>query len=100
MIITLSADADPQLTDLDRFDRLHAVCEGAVGAMRMGDLCRAHDDGEHVWLDVAAARSAGAAASDDPAFGEQYDAMIAFAAKHGWLDEAGTHVRAHIEAAS
>lgn len=100
MIVVLSADTDPAITDLDRFDRLHAECSGSVDAVRLGDLCRLHDDGEHVWLDVAGARAAGAEASSEPTFGEQFDAMIAFAAKHGWLDEAGTHVRAHIEPTS
>lgn len=100
MIVVLSADADPVLTDLDRFDRLHAECSGPAAEARLGDLGRLHDDGEHVWLDVVAARASGVATSDDPTFGERFDGMIAFAAKHGWLDEAGTHVRAHIEPAS
>ena len=100
MIIVLSLDAGPVLTDLDRFDRFHAECSGPVDAARLGSLCRLHDDGEHVWLDVAAARAVGVDAADDPTFGEQFDGMIAFAAKHGWLDAAGTHVRAHIEPTS
>ena len=100
MIVVLSPTAEPVLTDLDRFDRLHAECSGPPDAARLGDLCRLHGDGEHVWLDVAGARAVGLAASDDPTFGERFDAMVTFAAKHGWLDDAGTHVRAHIEPTS
>lgn len=98
MIIVLSSTEPPRLTDLGRFDRLHAAVRGDVGAVRLGALCRPGDD-EHVWLDVGAAREAGAAATGDAEFAEQYDAMIAYAAKSGWVDDAGTHVRAHVEPA-
>lgn len=97
MIVVLSAAAPARLTDLDRLDRLHAECDGPPAAMRLDPLCVAHDDGEHVWLDVGAARAIGVAESGDDGFGDAFDAMIGFAARQGWLDEAGTHVRAHVE---
>ncbi len=97
MIVRLSPDAPPTLVDVDRLDRLHAECPGPLEQMATGSLCRADDDGAHVWLDIGEARVAGAATAEDPAFGDRFDAMIAFAASKGWTDEAGTHVRAHIE---
>ena len=95
MIVRLAADTPPALTDVDRLDRLHAESPGPLDEMAEGPLCRF--DGDHVWLDVAAARAAGAVATDDPAWADGFDGMIAYAASKGWLDEAGTHVRAHVE---
>jgi len=97
MIIVLSADHPPSLTDLDRLDRLHAELDGTLDDAQLEPLCQ-HADDDHVWLDIVAARSLGTAASDDPTFGENFDAMIAYATRSGWLNESGTHVRAHIEA--
>ncbi len=98
MIIVLTPTEPPRLTDLDRFDRLHAEVHGDVDDVRLGELCRPCD-AEHVWLDIDAARDTGVAAADDPAFAEQYNAMIAYARSSGWVDDGGTHVRAHVERA-
>lgn len=97
MIVQLRPDAPPSLTDLDRLDRLHAECEGALADMVTGSLCRPDDDGAHVWLDIAAAREAGAAAAADPSWPDAFDGMIAYARSKGWTDD--THVRAHVEQA-
>lgn len=93
MIVVLSVVDEPPLTDLDRFDRLHAEVTGSFDAVEFGRLCRRCDD-EHVWLDIARARATGAEHSD--AFVAQFDEMIRFAADHGWLDDDATHVRAHV----
>ena len=95
MIIILSPDQQPTLTDIERLDRLHAECTGELTEMATGDLCRFGDD--HVWLDVAIARSLGEQSSTDPEWPAKFDGMIGYAASKGWLDEAGTHVRAHVE---
>lgn len=98
MIVVLSSTEPPRLIDLDRLDRLHAELDGDLAAAQLGDHCRVAD-ADHVWLDVAAARAAGVAASNDTTFAEQFDAMIAYATAKGWLDDDGTHVRAHVERA-
>ncbi len=98
MIVVLTAHEPPLLTDLDRLDRLHAELHGELGAARLGALCERADD-EHVWLDVARARAAGMAAATDPTFDERFDAMIAYAGSKGWINDPGTHVRAHVERA-
>ncbi|MGA1440636.1 MAG: hypothetical protein ACO4CU_12500 [Ilumatobacteraceae bacterium] len=85
MIIRLSSSAPPALDDLDRFDRLHATADADLSSTATGSLCRWDaDDDEHVWLDVGRAAAA-------------FDSMIGYAASKGWLDAAGTHVRAHVE---
>ncbi len=98
MIIVLSSTEPPRLTDLERFDRLHAELHGDIDDARLEALCRSGDS-DHVWLDISAARAVGSDAADDPGFAEQYDAMIAYAGRSGWLDDAGTHVRAHVQPA-
>ena len=96
MIIELSADRAPRLTDVDRLDRLHAVSDDPRSA-RYDELCQPGPDGEHVWIDVSRLRQAGLGQSDAPDFGERFDAMITYAASKGWLDESGARVRAHVE---
>ena len=97
MIVQLSRDAPPALVDADHLDRLHAESPGPLDEMMAGPLCRFDDDGEHVWLDIAAARASGADASADGEWSAQFDGMIAYATSKGWTDGAGTHVRAHVE---
>jgi hypothetical protein len=96
VIVHLSPATPAELTDLDRLDRLHAECDGAVGNARLAGWCRLDDDGEHLWLDIAACRELGAAVGGER-WVEQYDAMIGYASSQGWTNDAGTHVRAHIE---
>jgi hypothetical protein len=96
MIIRLSHDAPPSLTDLDRFDRLHAESPGDPAAMRTGPLCTVDDDGAHVWLDIVTARAEGRHAGGD-GFVTGFDAMVGLATAKGWTNDAGTHVRAHVE---
>lgn len=58
-------------------------------------------DGNHVWLSVQALRESAAATipeADRAQWVQGFDGMIAYAASKGWTDEAGTHVRAHVEA--
>lgn len=101
MILLLSPDVPPVLSDVERLDRLHAESPGPLAEMMTGSLCRFDDDGAHVWLDIAVARAAGVEAAcergDDDEWPGNYDAMIAYAASKGWTDGGGTHVRAHVE---
>jgi hypothetical protein len=96
VIVRLHADADPELVDLDRLDRLHAEASVPLSDVRLAGWCRSTDDDAHVWLDVARCRSIGTAAAGD-AWGERFDEMIADAASKGWTNEARTDVRAHVE---
>ena len=100
MIVLLSPDVPPVVTDLDRLDRLHAERTGAVGSAQMGDLCRPGPDDEHVWLSVEGLREAGSTQSGDDGFVAKFDGMISYASSQGWLNDDGTHVRAHIETSS
>jgi hypothetical protein len=98
MIVELSQHEPPSLADADRLDRLQATCAGDPGSARYEDgACAPGPDPDHVWVDVEWLRRNGTAQVDDPTFGDQFDGMIAYAARKGWLDDTGTRVRAHIE---
>lgn len=85
------------LVDADDFTRFHIAADGdrhdvlrVLGAeARPG---RSH----HLWWSIEAVRRL-APADRDPSWDERFDAMMAWAAGHGWIDEAGTHVQVHIE---
>ncbi len=98
MIVVLAANAAPRLTDLDRFDRIHAELHGDLDDARLEPLCRRGDAPDHVWLRIAEARARGADASSNDEFVAGFDAMIAFATSKGWVDDDATHVRACVEA--
>lgn len=85
------------LVEADHFDRFHIEADGdrhdvlrALGAeARLG---RTH----HLWWSIEAVRRL-APAEREQGWDERFDAMMAWAATQGWIDEAGTHVQVHIE---
>ena len=97
MIIELSGEAPPTLTDAERLDRLHATLNGDPASIVFGDLCQPGPDDDHVWVDIDELRATSLAQVDDPDHATNFDEMIAYATKKGWLDETGRLVRAHIE---
>ena len=62
----------------------------------LGELGRV-DSTDHAWIDISALRAASGRSSDSD-WSSGFEAMIAYAASKGWVDETGTAVRAHIEA--
>ncbi len=52
-------------------------------------------DGEHVWLDIAGLLSLSLHAADAQ-WRSDFDATMNYARSKGWVDPAGTHVRAHL----
>jgi hypothetical protein len=97
VIIELSAQHAPKLLEPGRVDRLHAICHGDPKEMRYDDFVEEGPDWDHVWVDIALLRANALAQVDDPGFPAQFDAMIAYATKKGWLNVLGTRVRAHLE---
>lgn len=89
MIIELSSNSTPTITDTDRLDRLHATCDVDLDLANLGQTC-VPADADHVWVSVDALRDA----ADDA---EGFEAMIAYAGSKGWLNDDATMVRAHIE---
>lgn len=86
-----------RLLEADDFDRFHIEAGGdrhdvlgVLGAeARLG---RTH----HLWWSLDAVRRL--APSDAGAeWWRRFEAMMAWAATQGWIDEAGTHVQVHVE---
>jgi hypothetical protein len=90
VIVHLSSDRPLEITDTARLDQLSARADGPIDALRLDPAWRLADSG-HVWIAIDALRSA------ETGEAGAFDAMIAYAASKGWVDESGTFVRAHIE---
>ena len=80
--------------DLKRFKLVvSGGLEGADLQQALGTAGRL--EGEHVWVAPAWLTQASGLGTD-PAWLEEFGRMLGFAAKHGWVNEAG-EIRAHIE---
>ena len=53
-------------------------------------------DGDHVWLDIDGLRALSPLA-ENAEWGAGFDGVMAYAKTQGWMDAAGTRVRAHID---
>ena len=97
MRIVLTSGALPRLEGAADFKRFSVVVdpllrpELASAVAPIGDLA----DQDHVWVRPDAIRAICPLAGDAE-WVAGFDAMIGFAAKHGWTDNAG-RIRAHIE---
>jgi hypothetical protein len=85
------------LCDTDVFTELY-VSRGAhsadVVARALQDSQLGTCDGdEHAWLSIEALRRSG---SPGPTWTDGFEGMLAYAQRHGWVDEARAAVRAHL----
>lgn len=97
MRIVLSPGTPPVLekaADFKRFSiALHPALSGqaAQAVVSVGSM----DNSGHVWVDPGAVRDLAADAAK-PDWEAGFQAMIGFAARHGWVDGSG-RIRAHVE---
>ena len=98
MIIRVDAAGQVRVDEPLVFTDFHVeVASGFVRddlAATMGEGTRA--DGGHLWIAEAAIRHWLVGQTDDW-WNEGFSGMVAYARSKGWTDEAGTHLRAHIE---
>lgn len=83
--------------DCKKFDVESAgIVEGDLGAVLgvLGDWADGGTDG-HVWIRADAMRAA-AAGRVPEGWESDFEAMIAFARSKGWMNDAGTAIRAHV----
>ena len=95
---------DVTVTDADDFTRLQIEATDAPSALEALSAASLLADepastAEAAWLriDALRARAADAATTDAAEWSEKWDGMIAFAAKHGWVEKSA--LRSHIVAA-
>lgn len=69
----------PRFMDMQNLNQLHVEFRGV-------------EDG-HVWPHIAVLRSAG---DGGTGWNDRFDAMLRYAQRNGWIDAAGSRVRAHI----
>lgn len=97
MIIRVDLASGASLEDEATFTAFHAVSStddnGIVGAA-MGAAGHAADEPGHVWVSVDWIRSA---ADGDAVWVAGFDAMVGYAESKGWTNEAGSHIKAHLE---
>jgi hypothetical protein len=101
--VIVHADLDTAsvtLRDPADFRGFHvAVAGGPVDDSRLATVLDPHGrlEGDHAWIAVDAVIAlAGPAADDEWRAG--FEGMVAHARDQGFLDEAGTAIRAHLEA--
>ena len=98
MIIRVDMAGEVRVDEHTVFTDFHV--EAPVGfstaelAATMGGGTR--PDGGHLWIAEAAVRHWLAGRTGDD-WDEGFSGMVAYARSKGWTDEAGTHLRAHLE---
>lgn len=98
MIIRVDATGEVRVDEHLVFTDFHVEVPSGFAAddlaATMGAGTRA-DDG-HLWIAEAAIRHWLVGRTDD-LWDEGFSGMVAYARSKGWTDEAGTHLRAHVE---
>ena len=100
--IDLHGSAQPELAEPTAFDAFKVVVDGEAAGDRaaVADALAAcgwlDESGDaFVSIDRLLELAGDHAASQE--WRAQFEQMVAFARKHGWLDESGAAIRAHIE---
>ncbi|AXB42263.1 hypothetical protein [Amycolatopsis albispora] len=100
----LIAPSGPELAEPDDCTRFHVEVSANLGEDRLRGLLAEHglgrldDGGDHIYVATDALRARADGRTEDD-WTTRFDGMLSYAASKGWLDESGTHVRAHIERA-
>ena len=103
MIVVVKND-HLEVRDPDDFGRFHvdtaAVTKSEFAALlQLGLGVEAHPDPSHVWVTTDTLRDL-LDTENNRNRAEGLDRMLDYASSRGWLNEAGTQVAAHVEAAA
>lgn len=100
MIIAVTASGAVELRDPDNFRAFKIVDEMGKGPERLSTalagLARTEPDGKSAWVQTSGIARL-LPAPPTPGWQAAFDGMLAFARKHGWVDDAAGTVRAHVE---
>ena len=98
MIIRVDEAGDVRGDEHDVFIDFHVETHAGFSnedlAATMGEGTR--PDGEHLWIAETAIRHWLSGRIDDT-WDEGFSGMFDYACSQGWTDEAGNHLRAHVE---
>ena len=86
------------LEDAGNFQEFHIAIDGDVptAVAAFAGRAAASERDNHLWIDIAFVQElAGDTAT--PEWQTQFDAMLAYAATKGWIDEPANRVEAHIQ---
>ena len=101
MIVRVDVEkSEVALEEPEVLDRFHVASSGSLEAIvrALGEHGRAASEADHVYVRIDSLRAL-AAGHVSAAWESRFDGMIAYATKKGWVDQAGTHVMAHVERA-
>ncbi len=92
---TISLD-EPEVLDAFKVVAEPAADAAAVGAaLDAAGAGRVAEEPDHVWVAIVTVRLlAEDQVGDD--WAERFDGVVAYARTKGWLDEDGTHIKAHL----
>ena len=96
ILISLS-DSQVTVEAVDDLKRLSAVIlgEGDLEAALSGFA--SVEGSEHLWVDISALKElASRQEADSERWSANYDTMIAYAQRSGWVDATSTYVRVHV----
>jgi hypothetical protein len=93
-----------RVVDVDDLTKLHLALgavtdEEADRVLRDAGLGRLQD-AETGFLDVAALRAAAEPQADAADWAQQWDGMVAYAQRKGWLTDDGASLQVHVESAA
>jgi len=98
MIARVDAAGEIRVDEHDVFTDFHVETSAGFStgdlAATMGEGTRA--GGEYLWIAETAVRHWLSGRTDDT-WDEGFSSMFDFARSKGWTDDAGTHLRAHVE---
>ncbi|HEY8525700.1 MAG TPA: hypothetical protein VIL48_12080 [Acidimicrobiales bacterium] len=91
-------DGVVELREADDFTSLKVVAAGPEDWTALADALRAAASLEppHAWLGLEALAGL-SGRGDDPAWRDGFAKMVDYARTQGWVNEAGSAVRAHVE---
>lgn len=98
VIIRVDAAGDVQVDEHDVFTDFHVETRAGFTTEDLAAIMGegTGTDGDYLWIAEAAIRHWLSGRTDDT-WDEGFSGMFDYARSKGWTDEAGTHLRAHVE---
>lgn len=98
MIIRIDEIGTVWLDEHDVFTGFHVDAHARFSTENLAEAIgkETRADGKHLWISEDAVRHR-LSGSSDAAWDKGFSDMFEYARSRGWTDQAGTHLRAHVE---